>query len=79
MPQTTGEPNPTGVWPPRSRTPRRGRRDASAERSLAEAREAHWKALAMAATLEEEIEQLSCPLTRSQSEARAHSQSRDCH
>ena len=43
------------------------------ERSLIEARKAHQKALAMTATLEEEIEQLSCPLTRSQSEAQAHS------
>ena len=65
MPQMTGEPNPTDVWPPKSRTPRRGRRDASMERSLAEVRETHQKALAMAVTLEEEIEWLSCPLTRS--------------
>ena len=40
-------------------------------------REAHQKALATVATLEEEIEQLSCPLIRSQSEAQAHSPSRD--
>ena len=53
-----------------------GRRHASVERSLAQAREAHQKALAMAAALEEEIEQLSCPLIRSQSEVRAHSRSR---
>ena len=78
MPQTTGELNPTEVWHPRSRTPRRRWRDASVERSLTEAREAHQKALAMAAALEEEIEWLSCPLIRSQSEAWAHSQSRDC-
>ena len=74
----TGEPNPTDVWPPRSRTPRREKRDASAKRSLFEVREAHQKALATVATLEEEIEQLSCPLTRSWSEARTHSKSRDC-
>ena len=49
------------------------------ERSLAEVREAHQKALAMAATLREEIEWLSCPLIRSQSEAQAHFQSRDHH
>ena len=67
-PQTTGEPNPTDTWPPRSRIPRRGM-DAYVERSLAEARETHQKALATVATLGEEIEQLSCPLTRSQSEA----------
>ena len=54
---------------PKKQHPRRGRRDTSMERSLTEAREAHQKALAMVATLEEEIEQLSCPLTRSQSES----------
>ena len=59
MPQMTGEPKPTNVWILRSRTPRRGRRDASMERSLTEVREANQKAVAMAATLEEEIEQLS--------------------
>ena len=75
----TGEPNPTDVQPLRSRTPRRGRRDTSMERSLAEVREASWKALALVATLEEEKEWLGCPLTRSQSEAQAQSRSRDCH
>ena len=69
MPQTTGEFNPTQVWPSRSRTHRRGRRDASVDRSLAKVREAHQKALAMVATLEEEIECLSHPLIRSQSKA----------
>ena len=68
----------TDVWPLRSRTPRRGKRDASMERSLTEAREAHQKALAMVATLEEEIEWLSCPLTRSWSESWAHFRSWDC-
>ena len=38
------------------------------ERSLANVREAHQKALAMAAALEEEIEQLSCLLVRSWTE-----------
>ena len=33
----------TDAWPPRSRTPRRGRREASVERSLANVREAHQK------------------------------------
>ena len=66
------------VQPPRSRTPKRGRREASVERSLANMRGAHQKALAMAAVLEEEIEQLSCPLIRSQPEVQAHSKSRDC-
>ena len=46
-----------------------GRRDASLERSLAKVREAHQKVLATAATLEEEIEWLSCPLVRSWLEA----------
>ena len=63
------QPNQTEVQPPRSRTSRRGRRDASVERSLAKAREAHWKALTMVAALEEEIEWLSCPLIRSWLEA----------
>ena len=40
--------------------------------------EAYQKALATAAALEEEIEQLSCPCTRSQPEVRAQSRSRDC-
>ena len=79
MPWMTGEPNPTDVQPPRSRTPRRGKRDVSMERSLAEAREAHQKALAMTAVLEEELEWLNCHLTRSQSESQAHSRSQDCH
>ena len=49
------------------------------ERSLAKVREAHQKALAMVAALEEEIEWLSCPLVRSWPEVQAHSRSRDCH
>ena len=69
MPQATRKHSLADVWTPRSRTPRRGRRGASVERSLAEVREANQKALAIAATLEEEIEWLSCPLIRSQSEA----------
>ena len=79
MPKTKGEPNPTDVWPPSSRAPRRGRRDASMERRFTEVREAHQKALTMVAALEEDIEQLSCPLTRSWLEAWAHSRSQDCH
>ena len=38
-----------------AKTPRRGRRDTSAERDLTKVREAHWRALATVATLEEEI------------------------
>ena len=48
---------------PRSKTPRRGRRDTLAERDLAEAWEPHWRALATVATLEEEIEWLSQSIT----------------
>ena len=79
MPQTMRKPKLTDVRPPRSRTPRRGRRDASVERSLTKVRGAHQKALAMVAPLEEEIEWLSCPLIRSWLEAWAHSRSRDHH
>ena len=50
----TGEPKSTGVWTPGIRTPRG--RDSSKERSLAKVREAHHSALAVAATLEGEIE-----------------------
>ena len=51
LPQTTEEPDLIDVWPLGSRTSRRRRRrDASMERSLTEAREAHQRALAMAAT-----------------------------
>ena len=75
--QTVEEPGLTDVWPPRSKTPRRGRRDTSTERGLTEVREAHWKALATAATLEEEIEWLSWSITQGQSEAHTHSRSQD--
>ena len=67
----TVRPQLTDVQLPRSRTPWRGRKEASVERSLAKVREAHQKALAMAAALEEEIEWLNCPLIRSQLEVRA--------
>ena len=77
-PQATEEPGSTDILPPRSKTPRRGRKDTSMERALAEVREAHWRALATAATMEEEIEQLSWSITRGQSEAHAHSRSWDC-
>ena len=70
---------PSDVLPLRSETPRRGRRDTSAERGLTVAREAHQKALATTATLEEEIEWLSCSITWGQSGACTHSRSQDCH
>ena len=40
-PQVMRKPELTDVQPPRSRTPRRARRDASVERSLAKVRDAH--------------------------------------
>ena len=79
MPQEMKKPDPADIWPPRSRTPRRRMRHASIERSPAKVREAHWKALAMVATLEDEIEWLSCPLIMSWSETQAPSRSRDHH
>ena len=63
-------------YPSRGGAPHKGKRDSSAERSLATIHEAHQKVLAMAATLEEEIESLShtqnCP------EVRVRSKSREC-
>ena len=75
--QTTEEPGPIDVQPRRSRTPRMGRRNASMERSLAKVGETHQRVLATVATLEEEIEWLSHPITRGWSEAGAHSRSWD--
>ena len=74
---TTDDRKLTDVRPPRSRNPRRERRDVSLEWSPVKASEAHQKALAMAAALEEEIDWLSYPLIKSHSEAKAHSRSRD--
>ena len=73
------EPGPTDIWPLRSKTPRRERRDTSTKRDLTEVRVAHQKTLATVATLEEEIEWLSQSVTQSQSEAHTHSRSWDCH
>ena len=78
LPWMTKEPNPTGL-DHKEQDPQEGRREASMERSLTEAREAHWRALAMAVALEEETVQLSHPITRSRLEAWAHSRSQDCH
>ena len=61
-----------------SKTPRRRRRDTSAKRDLTEAREAHQRALAAMATLEERIERLSWSVTGGQPGAHAQSQSCDC-
>ena len=54
--QEIEEPGLADIQPPRSKTPRRGRRDTSAETDLAEVREVHQRALAIVSTLEEEIE-----------------------
>ena len=63
-PQTTDETGSSNIWPPKSKTPRRGRRDTSMERAFAKAREAHQRALATTANMEEEIEWLSQSITR---------------
>ena len=68
-------PHPEGSHSSRSGTPHRGRKDNLVERSLAMVHEAHQKALATGATLEEEIERLSH--TRNHSQSRARSKSRD--
>ena len=57
---TTVRSQPTDAQPQRVEPP--GRRETLVERSLATVREAHLKALAMAAALEGEIERLSHPL-----------------
>ena len=72
------EPGPTDIQPPRSKTPRTGRRDTSTERAH-QGEGSHQKALATAATLEEEIEWLNWSVTRGQLEAHTHSRSLDCH
>ena len=77
--QRVEEPGLAELWSPKRNTPRRGRRDTSSKRDLDKVREAHWKALATAATLEEETEQLSQSITWGQSEAHAHYRSWDCH
>ena len=76
--QMMEKPDPVNIRPPRSKTPRRGNRDTSAERRLAEVREAHRRALATAGTLEEEIERLSQLITRGQLEACAYFRSQNC-
>ena len=55
-----------------------GRKETSVEQSLANVREAHQKALAMAAALEGGIERLSCPLSWRWLEVRARLKSKDC-
>ena len=71
------EPGPADVQPPRSKTPRRRWMDTSAERDLTKVGEAHWKALATMAALEEGIESLSQSLTQGQLDICANSRSWD--
>ena len=71
----TAMPCPEGHHSSRSSIPHKGREDDLVERSLAMVCEAHQKALAMAATLEEEIDRLSH--TQKHSESRAKSKSWD--
>ena len=59
----TVRPCPEDPHSSRSDIPQKGKRDSSVEKSLAMVHEAHQKALAMAATLKEEIERLSSPRT----------------
>ena len=72
------EPGPADIQPPRSKTPRRGRRYTSSERDLTKAREAHWRALATVAALEEKTEKLSQSITQGWPDICAHSESQDC-
>ena len=64
--------------PSQSNTPRRRRRDTSTERDLTKGREAHQRALATAATLEERIERLSQSVTRGQPDACTQSWGCNC-
>ena len=64
LPRGPEESELAATQPLQSETPRRRRRDISAKRDLAKAREAHQRALAAAATLEERIERLSQSVTR---------------
>ena len=72
------EPGLTDIQPPRSKTPRRWRRDTSLERDLTELREVHQRALATMAALEEKIGRLNQSLTRGWPDAHTHSWSHDC-
>ena len=74
-PAATVQPYPEGPHSFRSSTPHRRRNDNSMERSLVTVHTAHQKVLAVVATLEEEIERLSC--TRNCSQSRARSKSKD--
>ena len=73
----TMRPQSEDPWPLKGRVP--GEKETSLEQSLANVREAHQKALATAAALEEEIERLSHPLFQRQPEVRgSYGRSKDC-
>ena len=76
-PRGLEESKPATAQPSQSKTPRRRRRDTSTKRDLAEAREAHQRALAAMAALEERIELLSWSITRDL--PGAHAQSWSCN
>ena len=75
-PAAMARPHPEVPYSSRSGIPHKGKIDNSVERSLAMVCEAHQKALAAVATLEEEIERLNH--TQNHSEPRTRSKSRDC-
>ena len=77
-PRGLEESEPAAAQPSESKTPRRRRRDTSTERDLTKAREAHQRALAAMATLEERIERLSLSISRGQPDACTQSWSCDC-
>ena len=81
-PAANVQPHPEGPHSSRSSAPHRRRHDNSVEQSLVMVCTAHQKVLAVVATLEEEIERLSC--TRNHSQLGAGSKSREgkkkrCH
>ena len=75
-PTAMARPCPEDPHSSRSSMPQKGKKDSLVERSLATVCEAHQKALAMVATLKEEIERLShtqnCLETRARSKSRDH-------
>ena len=73
----TMQPQPKDPQPLKGGVP--GEKETSVEQSLANVREAHQKALATAAILEEEIERLSCPLSQRWPEVGdSYRRSKDC-
>ena len=78
QPEELEEPRLADVQPSWKKTSRGRRRATSAERDLAKVREAHQRALATVATLEEKIEGLSQSITIGQLDTQTHSWSHDC-